>query len=498
MHRLRGLAILMCFSILAITAFQLYWLKQNYEREKKNLYTKCDIAFHETIRHLQASKLNLEFILPDSLQKNDVRFFVNENNDGPVTFPGYKKRTVPVGAKKEIFSTINILEDKLGDSLRRKQPFKPGVVIAMNKGAFVYRKDSAGGRDLGIPNPKEEYFFRILSHVDSLQDTLKVKEITSSLVQVLKDQKANVPFLVKRLDSCAAVDDPGPNTVTIGFVHPITYQFDIGNTFPYLMRRISTPILFSVFLIGFTILSFVLLYRSLLRQRRLAELKNDLISNITHELKTPIATVGVAIEALRNFNAMEDMQKTKEYLDISQNELQRLGLLVDKVLKLSMFEKKEIDLKYEPLNLKDLVDEVISSMRLQIEKHHANILVRQTGDTNLSGDRLHLLSVVFNLLDNALKYNSGDPEIRIEIRQNENNIVLSISDNGIGIPEQYKSKLFEKFFRVPAGDTHNSKGYGLGLSYAAHVVQKHKGSISVESRPGEGSTFIITLPKQQS
>ncbi|MBK7561482.1 MAG: hypothetical protein IPI68_08145 [Chitinophagaceae bacterium] len=126
----------------------------------------------------------------------------------------------------------------------------------------------------------------------------------------------------------------------MGFTNPITYRLELGNTFPYLIRRISLPILFSVILLGITILSFVLLYRNLLQQQKLALLKNEFISNITHELKTPIATVGVAIEALKNFKALDDPAKTKEYLDISQNELQRLSLLVDKVLKLSMFEKK--------------------------------------------------------------------------------------------------------------------------------------------------------------
>jgi two-component system phosphate regulon sensor histidine kinase PhoR len=232
-----------------------------------------------------------------------------------------------------------------------------------------------------------------------------------------------------------------------------------------------------------------------LRQQRLAEIKNDFISNITHELKTPIATVGVAIEALKNFNAIDDPQRTREYLDISSNELQRLSLLVDKVLKLSMFEKKEIELKYETADLKDIVNEVVSSMRLQIEKYGADVSVTSEDNTVLEGDRLHLLSVVFNLLDNALKYGKDEPVIRIELKEKETNVELNVIDNGIGIPSNYKDKIFEKFFRVPVGNTHNAKGYGLGLSYAAHVIKKHNGIISVDSQPGVGSTFTIVLPK---
>jgi two-component system phosphate regulon sensor histidine kinase PhoR len=258
------------------------------------------------------------------------------------------------------------------------------------------------------------------------------------------------------------------------------------------------PILFSIFLVGVTIVSFVILYKNLLKQQRLAELKNEFIGNITHELKTPIATVGVAIEALKNFNAIRDPQRTKEYLDISSNELQRLSLLVDKVLKLSMFEKKEIDLQYEMFDLREVVDEVVSSMRLQIEKYHAIVSIAQKGNTNLEADRLHLLSVVFNLLDNALKYSKEQPVIEIGLEGDDNTVQLRISDNGIGIAPEYRNKIFEKFFRIPTGNTHNTKGYGLGLSYVAHVVQKHKGKISVDSELGVGTTITISIPKNNA
>ena len=206
--------------------------------------------------------------------------------------------------------------------------------------------------------------------------------------------------------------------------------------------------------------------------------------------------MGVAIESLKNFNAMQDPQRTKEYLDISSNELQRLSLLVDKVLKLSMFEKKEIDLQYETFDLRNIVDEVVASMRLQVEKIHAIVSIIQKGNTNLQADRLHLLSVVFNLLDNALKYSKEQPIIEIALEEGNDSIQLRVSDNGIGIATEYKDKIFEKFFRIPTGNTHNTKGYGLGLSYVAHVVQKHHGKVSVDSEPGAGTTITVSIPKK--
>jgi two-component system phosphate regulon sensor histidine kinase PhoR len=206
----------------------------------------------------------------------------------------------------------------------------------------------------------------------------------------------------------------------------------------------------------------------------------------------------VAIEALRNFSASLNPQKTKEYLDISANELNRLSLLVDKVLKLSMFEKKEIELKYEPLDMQQLVDEVTSSMRLQAEKRKACVQVQAEGSTALEGDRLHLVSVLFNLLDNALKYSNEKPQINIGILGAGDKLQLVLADNGIGIAQEYHHRIFEKFFRVPHGNVHDAKGYGLGLSYVSHVVEKHNGTIEVSSEEGRGSRFVITLPKQQA
>src|SRR4029078_960346 len=208
---------------------------------------------------------------------------------------------------------------------------------------------------------------------------------------------------------------------------------------------ISPQIFFSVLLLGITVVSFLTLYRNLRSHQKLASIKNEFISNITHELKTPIATVSVAIEAMKNFNVLDDPKKTREYLEISQNELQRLSLLVDKVLKLSMFEKKEIELKIETVDLLLLVEEVAASMRLQLEKHKAQLAIQSEGDTTIQGDRLHFISVIFNLLDNALKYSKSNPSIQIDIRQEGEIAQIAVTDNGIGIPIEYKERIFEKF-----------------------------------------------------
>ena len=232
------------------------------------------------------------------------------------------------------------------------------------------------------------------------------------------------------------------------------------------------------------------------KQKRLTELKNDFIQNITHELKTPISTVGVAIEALQDFEAIKNPARTQEYLDISRHELNRLSLLVDKVLRMSLFEKKEPELKLEKVDLKELIDNILNSMKIQFEKKNASFIPTYNGESfSLNGDPTHLSSVVYNLLDNALKYSRKQPVVQIELTENTNQLILKIKDNGIGIPSEDQEKVFDKFFRVPSGDLHNVKGHGLGLSYVASVVKKHGGTIKVESEPGSGSVFTIEFNK---
>jgi two-component system phosphate regulon sensor histidine kinase PhoR len=509
----KGLSILMLVAIAVITGFQVFWLRENYFKEKRNLEFRGSVVFKETIRKLQSKRLNLNEVFNDSTGKVRVEVL---NEPTPAEFPAH-----PAEELTDVLNDVTVrVSDSLErmrmdlekrpriivkggdidkDSLRRLVPKKGNMVISMSE---TYSKDSLNrGVFYERKGPPGE-ILRFLYNVDSLQDSIHIKEIDSAVRIAFDKEGMNIPISISRSERkgqrerIPAEDLRLPNKITIGFAHPVTYELALGNTFGYLIKKLASPILFSLFLVGVTVLSFSLLYGNLRRQRRLAEIKNEFISNITHELKTPIATVGVAIEALRNFNAIDDPKRTKEYLDISQNELHRLSLLVDKVLKLSMFEKKEIELKYEPVDLKGVVDEVVSSMRLQIEKHHANVSVNAEGNTSLQGDRLHLLSVIFNLLDNALKYGNGNIAVKFDLKEKANEVELSVADNGIGISPEYKNKVFEKFFRVPLGNTHNTKGYGLGLSYVAHVIQKHKGKIEVESQSGLGSKFIITLPKQ--
>jgi two-component system, OmpR family, phosphate regulon sensor histidine kinase PhoR len=263
-----------------------------------------------------------------------------------------------------------------------------------------------------------------------------------------------------------------------------------------MVKEILPQILFSVFLTITVVTSFLVVYRNLRAQQRLNELKNDFISNVTHELKTPLATVSVALEALRDFHALEDPERTKEYLNIAQSELHRLTLMTDKILKASAFETQGVAFVPEKINLHLIVEKILSSLKLVFEKKNLQVDYTPVGSNfELAGSEIHLTNVIYNLIDNALKYGSNSPIIDLQLRDTEGFLEFTIRDQGIGIPKEYQKKIFEKFFRVPTGDVHNVKGYGLGLNYVARVIEKHGGQIDVESELGKGSLFRIRLPK---
>jgi len=542
MNRLRWQAILMGMVILAITGFQAYWLKDNYSREKKAVEIRTDALFHETVRNVQDSLLEEKWSIQLSADSavgkgvkekifnqpvkalfpsRTARFIskFNQKRPGDSTAILNKSTGIYISVKADTPGGIRDNKDKLQfvfdshqkvkvdedvmvksnvndrsrDSLQSAGRPRKGTVVSISESrSRDSSKDMTTEVNTIIFDNDQGERFKI--KIDSLiSDSIPATLLKESFNQTLKQEKLDLPFtILRQKEMLPGEEDELLRRPLFG---GIGYKLKLGNTFPYLIRQILLPILFSVFLVGITVFAFVLLYRSLLKQQRLAQMKNDLISNITHELKTPIATVGVAIEALKNFNAIQNPQRTKEYLEISQNELQRLGLLVDKVLKLSMLEKREIEVKYGLFDLKEVVNEVIASLRLQIEKYNARVTVDAKGDTNIKGDRLHFLSVVFNLLDNALKYSKGNTVIQVMLNEEAGNLVLKVTDNGIGIPTVYKERIFEKFFRVPTGDMHNAKGYGLGLSYIGQVVRQHKGNITVDSHEGIGSSFTITLPQ---
>lgn len=365
------------------------------------------------------------------------------------------------------------------------------------------------------------YFQRGLhSGLDIISDP-DVLVYDSLLTLQLKDRGITLPY---RLEHIYTSDKDAPYTFvdtlavagTAGYIpgpdaKQYNYAFDLNTHQSYrlwiepvtqlVLKQMSGILATSLVILIILIFAFWVLIRTILRQKTLEEMKSDFTNNITHELKTPIAVAYAANDALLNFNQAEDKTQRDKYLRICQEQLQRLSGLVEQILSMSMERRKTFRLHPEVLSVGDILEPLIEQHTLKSEKPvHISVDI-EPEDLALTADRTHFSNIISNLIDNAIKYSPGEAEVNIRCRQinaaEQGELVeIAISDRGIGIAPEKQSHIFDKFYRVPTGNLHDVKGYGLGLFYVKTMVGKHGGSISVKSEPGKGSTFVVRLNKQ--
>jgi two-component system, OmpR family, phosphate regulon sensor histidine kinase PhoR len=251
----------------------------------------------------------------------------------------------------------------------------------------------------------------------------------------------------------------------------------------------------SLALVLVIITAFIYSITTIIRQKKLSEMKNDFINNMTHEFKTPISTVSLACQALTDSDVQKSDELYSSYINIISDENQRLGVMAEKILQTAVLEKGKLNPRKEHLNIHEIITDVIKNIGIQIEIRDGVIETRLNAEQfEIVADKIHISNVIYNLLDNANKYTPRKPHIQVSTDNVPGGILISVEDNGIGISKTYQKKIFEKLFRVPTGDIHNVKGFGLGLSYVKFVVEKHLGTIFVESEPNKGSTFRVFLP----
>ena len=245
----------------------------------------------------------------------------------------------------------------------------------------------------------------------------------------------------------------------------------------------------------FIIIMFSLTLYIMFKQKRLSEMKNDFVNNMTHELKTPISTISLASQML-NDRSIPDEQKNLSHISrIIQTESKQLGYQVERVLQMAIFDHGELKLKHEPADLHDIIETVAQNFLLQMDKRGGKLEFHPEADKSMvSGDVIHLTNVISNLMENAMKYTNRNPEIKISTHNEGEFIIVSVADNGMGISKEDQKRIFDKFYRVPTGNVHNVKGFGLGLSYVKLIVEEHGGTIKIKSEPNKGSRFDIQLP----
>lgn len=263
----------------------------------------------------------------------------------------------------------------------------------------------------------------------------------------------------------------------------------------FLIRKMGWMIAASIIFTGIIISAFALTIRTLFNQKKLSEIKSDFINNMTHELKTPLATISLAVDALNNERVIHDTEKIQYYSGMIKEENKRMNKQVEKILQAARLERQEIKLNLQELNAHDLIRKVTDQLTLQIEEKKGTLNLKLNAPREkVTADEVHFSNIVFNLLDNAIKYSKDGLQITVETQASGNNLAIKVRDNGIGMSKETQGHIFEKFYRAHTGNLHNVKGFGLGLSYVKAIVDAHHGKIRVESAPGKGSTFTVLMP----
>ncbi|HZJ74135.1 MAG TPA: HAMP domain-containing sensor histidine kinase [Perlabentimonas sp.] len=253
---------------------------------------------------------------------------------------------------------------------------------------------------------------------------------------------------------------------------------------------------FTTFLLTLIIiLSFTVTIAIIFKQKKLSEIKSDFVSNMTHELKTPISTISLAAQMLKDETIPEENKRTNHLGNVISDESKRLGLQVEKVLQMAIFEKTTLKLKIKQINIHDIIHKAGQSFEIQLTNIKGELTTKLDANVPIiMGDEVHITNVINNLLDNAMKYRNGNPKIQVQTKDAAKGVLLQIKDNGIGISRENQRRIFDQFYRVPTGNIHNVKGFGLGLCYVRKIIEEHSGKIWVDSSLGKGTTFNCFLP----
>jgi len=334
------------------------------------------------------------------------------------------------------------------------------------------------------------------------------REITIRLDKELKRKGIDTDFkygiysngLATQVKSGYFRKDSGKNYMVPMFIDGegrSDYQLYV--TFPekknFILSSISKILALSAIFISIIILAFVTALYQLIRQKQISEIKTDFINNMTHEFKTPIATINLALDAIKNPKIISDADKVKRYVGMIRDENKRMHAQVENVLRISKLEKNQLDVSKEAVDMHDIIEEAITHIELLVANKGGYVKSKlKAANSEILGNQFHLTNIIVNMLDNAIKYSDESPKVDILTENTTKFIIINIKDQGIGMSKNVQKNAFKKFYREERGNIHNVKGHGLGLSYVKKIVEIHQGEVFVESTKGIGSTFTIKLP----
>lgn len=508
------LILLMSLSLLGIIFVQGYWISNSYKTKDEQFSSTVKNSLLNVSRTIQERELDEYYYLysglvdslgsPESITVNELLYAIRDdrNQEKSVFYNSILAEDFKLSTN--IFDTeIDSIKFKRITNRREKIKIKDaidGVAEAVTKFETLSRLTD-------FEKKQFESAFKNISERKPIHQRVSKEEIEKNLKNELKERGITSPFeyavfsrsLATKVQSDNFELDPDDTYSTPLFVNEdLKTQYQLFVSFPDKKQEVLNSILgmavLSLIFTGVIVIAYSSALSQLFKQRQISQIKTDFINNMTHEFKTPIATINLALDALNNPKVKDNKEFLARYLGMIRDENRRMHAQVENVLRISKLEKNELDLPKERLKLHDIIENAVSHVGLIVEdrggyvKTHFGAL-----KSSVLANDSHLTNVIVNILDNGIKYSEDEPKIDVYTENVKNTIILKIRDQGIGMTKGVQKKIFEKFYREHTGDIHNVKGHGLGLAYVKRILDDHDAEIYVESEKDKGSTFIIKL-----
>lgn len=492
----KSILLFITITILATISLQIYWNIKNYAENERRLINDVQLAFDNSIEHYYA----------EDAKNNFVSFVGNDTVKDPNFITKIIKDTVfknniprskrTIEKRTKTFSTAFSIDDSLTSDANKKGKSLHISTDNLNTKRITSVNVIKGHKAADSLLKIGDFATKII--ISMVQDSIELEKIAKALDKEILRKNIKIDYGILQINNDSVIQkyhleqknlelSTFGNSTFLPQNHKLKLLF--SNPKILILKRSMTEIVLSLLLSLSIIFCLLYLLKTINRQKKIDEIKNDLISNITHEFKTPITTIATAIEGLRNFNDVNDAEKTKRYLDISSNQLKKLEIMVEKLLETASIDTDKLVLQKEKTNL-------ILLLKNLVEKHamicpsKTIVFTSEMEQLLISADVFHLENAISNLIDNAVKY--GGDEISIQLFYDKKQIKIKVEDNGNGIEKSQREKIFDKFYRIPKGNVHDVKGFGIGLFYSKKIIEKHDGKL--ELVPTHLTTFKITLP----
>lgn len=509
---------LMSISLIGIIAVQLYWINNAVESKKEQFKNDVQKSLGRVAERINEKERDLfdkkfENIIENAVLANDAQikslFFqeIDTTNNQKISFGSTileENFEIPadfLGSDSLIFKRVTGKKDFFQSRLIKGAD---NLFSAVDEQKYSFTK-----RLTNIEKSQFSEWFKDYNRINPIHKRLINRELNETVKDELNKRDIFLDFKygVYSSDGLATKLKSGYYTINKkdSYRYPLFYnseneaEYFLYITFPtknnHILSDISNILLLSLFFIFIIIIAFSSSLYQLIQQKKISEIKTDFINNMTHEFKTPIATINLAIDSIKNPKIINDKEKVLRYIEMIRDENKRMHTQVENVLRISRLEKNQLEISKETIDIHDTIQDAISHVSLLVNDRNGIIETHfEAIISEISGNEFHLVNVIVNMLENAIKYSKENPKIGVYTESTNKFFIFKIKDNGIGMSKGALKFVFDKFYREQKGNIHDVKGHGLGLAYVKEIVEKHHGTVFVESEKGVGSIFTVKLP----